>query len=463
MPGCAPAPPAEEPGTPTPPERIAGWRCEATEGGEPAWLERSGGWTSSAGILTRVVTSDGFEEPRRGADDRSSAVADAAVRAVSAACGQLAARGAGLALDAEARDRAAEELRTSGAARFPRVSLREIHVEQCVRGDSARYRAAALVEYPIALLRGDVRNAGWERRRLLREARVLSASAAQHLAQGRWADAALAAGRARSALEAAGATPVGEGMLWELGADAETITVVPPPAVRPARSSAVVPYGAPDTTRVEFVWTYSYKGRDVPAVGVPVRFRHGLVGVVSADGATGADGRGGVSLERVWSPPGRYTVTAGVDSAGLRRAGAYWRGGTSAAEAAVYVVEPGHGTSVCLELTHADPSDATQVLSGLERRLGDDGYDVIPCGPETDILVSGDLSLSATESDAGWTARVVLAIEAVDQRSAADLGSTEIVVEETTDRGRREAEVLVLKEAGRLAGIYLTGRARSRP
>jgi hypothetical protein len=58
---------------------------------------------------------------------------------------------------------------------------------------------------------------------------------------------------------------------------------------------------------------------------------------------------------------------------------------------------------------------------------------------------------------------VVLAIEAVDQRSAADLGSTEIVVEETTDRGRREAEVLVLKEAGRLAGIYLTGRARSRP
>ncbi|MBD3367111.1 MAG: hypothetical protein GF405_02910 [Candidatus Eisenbacteria bacterium] len=438
------------------------WRCEIVEG-EPhaTWPDRGNGWSSAGGVLTAVVTSSSFDDPRSGAPDQESAVRDAAARAVAVAGEQLAARGVPRAPEGASADRATEELASTGSAQFPRISFKALRVERCLRDahpESSTYRAAALVEYPIALLRGDVSNAVWERRRLAREARVLSSSADRYLDEGRWTEAALDAGRARAALLAAGARPAG-GAGWEIGERVETITVVPPLEVRSEQTMAAVPRGSRADERVSFRWSFELDGRTVPAVGVPVGFSHGMTGIVVADAATDKDGRAGLTIRRVWSPPGGYTVTTSIDTAALAAAGAHWRGAVQETTARVYIIEPGHGLSVCLDVSGTGPADATQVRSGLEQRLAPDGYELVPCGPATDILVTARLSLSTVEKEVGWTARVLLEAEAVDQNTAGMLGASEIFVEETVDRGRREAEVLVLKEAGRLLGVYLSGRA----
>ena len=57
-------------------------------------------------------------------------------------------------------------------------------------------------------------------------------------------------------------------------------------------------------------------------------------------------------------------------------------------------------------------------------------------------------------------AQVVLAASAFDQRTVRELGATRITATETieTEEGRREAEVLALKEAGRLLAVYFGPR-----
>jgi 16S rRNA U1498 N3-methylase RsmE len=58
---------------------------------------------------------------------------------------------------------------------------------------------------------------------------------------------------------------------------------------------------------------------------------------------------------------------------------------------------------------------------------------------------------------------VVLSASAFDQRTASELGATQITAVETVDvesseGGKREAEVLALKEAGRLLAVYFGPR-----
>ncbi len=437
-----------------------GWSCSVIEGDpSPAWLDRDDGWTSSGGVLTKLVASDGYAEPHRGARTRDEAVRSVAVRALTEATDQLAARRAPHAMSDAAAERFVEELVVEGKASFPRVGLRELRVERCASSaDTDRYRAAALVEYPIALLRGDAANAAWERSRLVREARVLSESAADHLESGRWADAAFEAGRTRAALVAAGAVQPTASSLWEVEDDIVSVTVVPPLRVRPLESLTVAPRGRPIETRLVFEWTYELRGNEVPAAGVPVRFSSDLAGVVATDAATGPDGRAAATIRRVWSPPGAYTVSAGIDSASLVRAGARWRGPAVEASTSVHVVESGHGLSVCLEIPDAVPSDAAQVRAGFENRMSEDGYRLVPCGPDAGILATARLSVSSERAADGWSGVALLEAEMFDQTRGAALGSIDIVVEETSDRGRREVEVLVLKEVGRLLGVYLSGR-----
>jgi hypothetical protein len=57
----------------------------------------------------------------------------------------------------------------------------------------------------------------------------------------------------------------------------------------------------------------------------------------------------------------------------------------------------------------------------------------------------------------------VLSASVFDQRTASELGATRITASETvyvddSEEGRREAEVLALKEAGRLLAIYFGPR-----
>jgi hypothetical protein len=102
-------------------------------------------------------------------------------------------------------------------------------------------------------------------------------------------------------------------------------------------------------------------------------------------------------------------------------------------------------------------------MSGFARRMERDGYRLDVCDPEVDVVVTGILSLSTDGGPSSWTARVVLSASAFDQRTASDLGSTRITASETVDvgdseEGRREAEVLALKEAGRLLAVYFGPR-----
>jgi len=464
--GCSPAPPSGDVGeAPDGGKYSTGprWRCDTVEGEpDPAWLGHGEGWTSQAGVLTTVVMSDRPADAARGCGTRLEAVKAVADSAVAAGRRQLAARGIPLPATAGARHRAAHELATTGSAGFPRVRFASLRVERCTHDGSdeaARYRAAALVEYPVGLLRGDVTNATWERSRLVREADVHSAAAEEYLALGRWADASFEVGRARDALHRAGARPEGSGDRWVLDDSVHVVEVVPPLSASPEGIVTVVPQGVAGDSRLSFIWTYEAGDRRVPAVGVPVEFEHRLVGIIERDAATDSEGRAGVTVRRTWSAPGSYVVTAALDSVALARAGARWSGPAPMAASTIYVVEAGHGASVCVDLPGAAPEDAAQVRAGFGQRLESDGYDVGSCGPEIDLLVTATLSLSVVESDGTWSVRATLAAETLDQNSALDVGRTEIVVEETTDRGHRETEVLVLKEAGRLLAVYLSGRS----
>jgi hypothetical protein len=460
--GCGQAPPPTE--SPIGPKGgLSGWRCETVEGEpSPAWLNERTEWARVNGVITGVVVSEGFDDAAQGADDRDTAVASIAGKALDMARDQLEARGAPSGVvTANSRRRAVAELVESGSADFPRLSFRDMHIERCVgpdATDSVRYRAAAIVQYPIALLRGDAANAAWERRRLAREAGLLSAAAADYLDEGRWTDAALSSGRAEEALRSAGASSVADGAAWEVDGTLLRTTVVPQLACRTVDPVTVAPRAQDVDVRVSFSFFYEWRGRERPAVGVPVSFETGLAGVIEKDAATDAAGGAGAVIRRTWSPVGSWTVTAGVDSAALAAAGALWDGPSQSATATVYVVEPGRGRSVCLDLPGADAADAAQVRAGLEQRLAEDGYALVPCGPAADALVTARLSLSAVEEDGRWSAWALLEVDAVDQTTASTLGATEILVEETTGRERRETEVLVLKEAGRLLGVYLSGR-----
>jgi hypothetical protein len=234
----------------------------------------------------------------------------------------------------------------------------------------------------------------------------------------------------------------------------------------------VLEAGARAASRAEFAYTYSWLGKRLPAAGVPVAFElTGGGGIVTADAETDRAGLAGATLDTAYGPAGRRDLSASVDLGAVRAAtgGRFGRVGGSAhgtvapdaggeASQAVYVVEGGHGISVCTEFRASDPGDALQAETGFGRRMERDGYRMVECGAEVDVVVRGEVSLTSEVADGAWSAEAALAASGFDQRVARDVGETIIRVTETSDEGAREAEVLALKEAGRLLAAYLTRR-----
>ena len=129
----------------------------------------------------------------------------------------------------------------------------------------------------------------------------------------------------------------------------------------------------------------------------------------------------------------------------------------------VHLVAGAHAISVCAQFGVRGDADAAQVMSGFTRRMERDGYKMGACGPGVDVVITGTLSLSTRGERDSWTAEAVLSASAFNQRTASELGTTRITAMETVGAGdsedkKREAEVLALKEAGRLLAVYLGPR-----
>jgi hypothetical protein len=430
-------------------------------------------------------------------------MAGASASAANAALDLLSQRG--VAYDEERRREIVDEV-AGDAVRgadisFPRMEIVARAWEECIadaeRSSTVRdtiWRAAILVEYPIRYLRGDVNNVLWERGRAANEAEVLKASAEEHLSAGRWHEGLLDAARVADVVLATGVptkivnevsdhTPTHEpssvdarlrGLLrWSRVAartagtlDAHTTGVV-----------AVVEVGAAANAIVEFHCTYEWNGQIVVAAGVPVRFEMPEASaVLDADPLTDGSGTATCRIVAAYGEPGAYELAVRLDVAAADAVVSRSFGSSEAppgpgiigradlsrplASQTVHLVVGAHAISVCAQFGEPTDADAAQVMSGFARRMERDGYRLDACDPGVDVVTTGTLSLSTHGGSGSWTAQVVLSASAFDQRTARELGTTRITASETieAEEGRREAEVLSLKEAGRLLAVYLGPR-----
>ena len=91
------------------------------------------------------------------------------------------------------------------------------------------------------------------------------------------------------------------------------------------------------------------------------------------------------------------------------------------------------------------------------------------CGPGVNVVVTGRLTIERRGEAEDRVVEVALDASVFDQRTATDLGGTTITTTQVVDsgiseEGMREAEVLALKEAGRLLAVYFGPRIlASRP
>jgi hypothetical protein len=353
-----------------------------------------------------------------------------------------------------------------------------------------------LVEYPIGLLRGDVRNVLWERERAANEAEVLLASAEEHLVAGRWLagllDAASAARVIRStgaplylsravedslsgpAVGAAGprALPTVDRKLGELlSVSLEASRGALPVLARPDAGLDVIESGAAAALEVRFHCWYEWEGRSMPAIGVPVRFEMpGASAVLDAEPVTDASGTATCSVVSAHGAPGEYELEVYLDTdaaqAALRETGAVFDGTIPLAKRSVHLVTGAHAVSVCGTFGEAANPDAAQVAAGFARRMERDGFRMGDCDPNVDVIVTGEFAVSSAGGPDSWRVEVVLTASAFDQRTARGLGETsvrvtQVVDTESVDDGTRDAEVLALKEAGRLMAVYFEPRILS--
>ncbi|MCK4510776.1 hypothetical protein KAW64_03505, partial [bacterium] len=249
---------------------------------------------------------------------------------------------------------------------------------------------------------------------------------------------------------------------------------------RAAGSVDVVEIGAAANATVRFHCTYEWNEVTVPAVGVPVRFDiRGASAVLDVEPLTDESGTATCRIVAAYGRPGAYELTVSLDVAAVDAAVSWSRGLTGTrldsadvlpaypsrplAQGIIHLVTGAHAISVCAQFGDGSDTDAAQVVSGFTRRMERDGYRMGGCDPEVDVVVTGSLSLSTHGGRDSWTALVVLSASAFDQRTAAQLGATRITASETvcvddSEDGKREAEVLALREAGRLLAVYFGPR-----
>lgn len=505
--GCAPGPPgAGEPVSGEPAAEGRHWTCRPLD---PAGAGRIAGptesWTVEGGNMLSVHRTGEPDADPPGSPTRDGAMTKALASAAVAALDLLEQRGVSfeadkrLAIVDEVVDAAARGTRPA----FPRVTVADRSWDECVSVEDdprapadTSWLAAVVVEYPIGLLRGDVNNVLWERSRAANEAEVLEASAEEHLTAGRWHDGLLDAARITAVVAATGvqlpreetAPPAAGGgagqspddrlrgaILWSWAA-AEAVA---PLHARPAGGVDVIEAGASACTSIQFQLTYEWNGRVIPAVGVPVRFdMPGASAVLRAEPLTDGSGAATCRILSAYGPPSEYELTVSVDSAAVHaamtgalapgagtgpRADAWPRRNAVLAGHTVHLVTGAHAISVCAAFDQRDGSDAAQVTAGFMRRMERDGFRAGECDPDVDVVITGEFSLVGSDEHGLWTAQVTLEASAFDQRTASGLGATRVVATQTADaeageKSRREAEVLALKEAGRLLAVYFGPR-----
>ncbi len=488
------------------------WTCLPLDGSGAARLAaRAEPWTAEAGKMLSVHRTRHEEPGPPGRTTQGDAMADAAECAADAALELLSQRGVAY---GEERRRGIVDDVVSAAVRgadiaFPRMAIVARGWEECVAVEEETaaapdtvWRAAILVEYPISYLRGDVNNVLWGRSRAANEAEVLRSSAEDHLSAGRWHDGLLDAARIAGVVLATGmpvagapttvmdATPGSTATRDLVSVDARLRELLQwaGSAARAAETLAaradgvvdVVEAGAAANAIVKFHCTYEWNGATVPAVGVPVRFdMPEASAVLDAGPLTDESGTATCRIAAAYGPPGAYELTVSLD---VVAAHAALSGSPDTARApmdssdvlpahilrplpheTIHLVAGAHAISVCAQLGDGADADAAQVMSGFTRRMERDGYRMGACDPDVAIVVTGTFSLSSSGGRDLWTAEVVLYASVFDQRTASELGTTRITAMESVDvedseERKREAEVLALKEAGRLLAVYFGPR-----
>ena len=449
--------------------------CEVLSGTTgSAWYEGDLGdeWTDR-GSLFYVCRSESIGEPAGapgGGGFRS--VDGARTAALETAYGRafehMGARGVSYdepQLETMIRDKA--RLRAAGGdVAFPRVEVYDSVDEVCPSAsDSLRtYRSSLLAEYPIASLRGDVNNARWHARRAAAEASVLAGSAEAFLEEGRWFDGLLELAGAAAVLEGAARLP--DVMAAESRVRSMTATAVRSLSVEPLDGVAVLEVAERTRHEVRFRWTYDWGGRSLPAWGVPVSFEPiGFEAILESDAATGRDGVAACRVLLALGEPGecyiRQLPNGQVLSAAL---GDTWTPAPGADEdggslSRVFLTRGVHALTVCVEVDGLSAEDEAQFITGFERRAEKDGFALLSCGPDVDLVVRAAASKApALQGEDDHSAEVSLSAVVFDQRVASELGRPSIRVGES-GADARGSEVLALKEAGRLLAAYVRGRA----
>lgn len=456
--GCA----AREAG---PPHAAPAIICSVVSGDpEEAWLARTPGepWTEGGSqyvICEARVAADGG-----GSAGAVVAHAEALRQAYAFALGRLRGRGVlfGDTQITRMLDERVEAARRGEETTFPRIRAAGRVVESCEDPSAGRvqWRERLLVEYPIAYLRGDANNALWRAERSVNEAEVVIASARSFLAEGRWFDGLRELARASELLDSATTIPGRELALEE--AELLCARAAEALSIEPVADVVVLGRGQRREVAVEFACSYEWEGTRVAAVGVPIEFRlQGLDAVCARDPESDASGLAVCRIVSAHGPPGEGSVEALVDLAPVAAAVGETRArGVRASTRAqkVFVVEGAHAVSICLDVAGLNQADEVQLRAGFERRAESDGYRIEDCGTNVGVVLSAQVVKNSGESSEGWSSTVVVDVSAFDQRVARGIGATTISSEERAEDGLREAEILALKEAGRLMAAYFANR-----
>jgi hypothetical protein len=497
--GCA----STAPRTREPPDDVPDvtdrWVCEASEGttAEP-WYGGFKTWREDRGVMSSVHGTLWGHGGRYGRATEEEALEDALASAAAGALDLLERRGLTYRSDrrAEIEARTVETLLRGDEPSFPRVRIGGKIVEHCRDEESGEdtWRAKVLVQYPIGELRGDVVNATWERERLLREVEVLRTSAAAHFSGGRWLDGKLDLERAKDLLEDTGVsvegTPAGSDAGAEWGrpgaAQAERVgwhrreirNAEAPLSIEPLGGIEIVEIGASAGVEAAFLVTCEWEGEAIPAVGVPMRYavEGGVAAILDGDPVTGEEGLARCRIVRAFGDPGEYSLVAQVDADLVRSAGVegYRRlmvhaggpagGGTTSyhdgpeASQSLFLVTGGHGVTVCAYFTAERDRDASQARAGFVQRASNDGYLIEECSHDVDVVVTAKVRLVTVVVPGSWTAEVTVDGTGFDQRIAREIGATTLTVAEVSEEGQRDAELLALREAGRLLAVYFSRR-----
>ncbi len=442
--------------------------CRVVSGAaEEPWLARTPGesWTESGShfvVCASAAPAAGDWSPA--GDAAESAQAEALRQGYVFAFDRLGSRGVRFE-DDQIRRMVGDRVAASGRGEettFPRIRVAGRLVESCARSSagSDEWRASLLMEYPIAYLRGDVNNARWYAERAVNEAEVIILSAESFFVEGRWFDGLLELERCRELLDSASAVGRTERVRGEM----ERLSSWAGGAVsiRPATDVVVVETGQHRRIAVRFLCSYEWDGRTVAAVGVPVEFRlHGFDAVYAGDPESDAAGVATCHVVSAYGVEGECSIEAQVDLGVVAVAAGDDCAGTTSAqvrEQRMFLVTGAHAVSVCLEVRGLDSTDEAQLRAGFERRASSDGYRVEDCGAGIAAVVTADALKASEPLTDGWSATVVLEASAFDQRVAKEVGAITISATESTEEGARQAEVLALKEAGRLLAAYVSMR-----